>query len=97
MRPFAPYSLRCCTTDLRNRLATEYKWPFALAYPFYVLSFIGFALQVMDRLSSHCVKLGTFDEKQIGRDRTPDKSVKHLAYGVTGTSCLVQAPSASSC
>ncbi|GJN93663.1 hypothetical protein Rhopal_006720-T1 [Rhodotorula paludigena] len=61
----------------------QYKWPFALAYPFYVLSFIGFALQVMDRLSSHCVKLGTFDEKQIGRDRTPDKSVKHLAYGVT--------------
>jgi len=60
----------------------QYKWPFALAYPFYILCFMGFALQVMDRLSSACVKHGTFDEKQIGRDRTPDKSVKHLAMGI---------------
>ncbi|BGP50918.1 hypothetical protein JCM10450v2_006844 [Rhodotorula kratochvilovae] len=60
----------------------QYKWPFYLAYPFYVLSFMGFALQVMARLSDHCLKFGTFDEKNIGRDRTPDKSVKHLAGGI---------------
>lgn len=35
------------------------------------------------RLAGYCVKLGTFDEKQIGRDRTPDKSVGQLALGIT--------------
>ncbi|GAA5895849.1 hypothetical protein JCM8208_005104 [Rhodotorula glutinis] len=60
----------------------QYKWPFALAYPFYILCFMGFALQVVTRMSAYCVKLGTFDEKQIGRDRTPDKSVNHLAAGI---------------
>lgn len=69
-------------TDRCIVVSAEYKWPFALAYPFYILCFMGFALQVMDRLSSACVKHGTFDEKQIGRDRTPDKSVKHLAMGI---------------
>ncbi|GAA6033027.1 hypothetical protein JCM8097_000107 [Rhodosporidiobolus ruineniae] len=64
-------------------LLPNLRWPFYVAYPFYVLSFMWFALQVMARLSYYCVKFGTFDEKQIGRDRTPDKSVKHLAGGIT--------------
>lgn len=33
-------------------------------------------------LTDYCVKYGTFDEKNIGRDRTPDKSVNHLAKGI---------------
>ncbi|ORY77625.1 hypothetical protein BCR35DRAFT_267036 [Leucosporidium creatinivorum] len=59
------------------------KWPLAVAYPFYVLAFMGFALQVMSRLNYYCVALGVFDEKNIGRDRTPDKSVNGLAKGIT--------------
>ena len=39
-----------------------------------------------------CVELGTFDEKNIGRDRTPDKSVKHLAAGITGSSYFPRRP-----
>ncbi|GAA5952228.1 hypothetical protein JCM21900_000460 [Sporobolomyces salmonicolor] len=61
----------------------NFKWPLTIAYPFYVLWFIWFALQVVGRMNYYCVKFGTFDEKQIGRDRTPDKSVRHLAVGVT--------------
>lgn len=33
--------------------------------------------------SDYAVRLGTFDEKNIGRDRTPDKSVAKLATGIT--------------
>ena len=81
---------------------TDYKWPLGLAYPFYVISFMGFALAVMARLNrpsslslqpfitntrinitDFCVKLGTFDEKHISRDRTPDNSVNGLAKGIT--------------
>ncbi|SCV73332.1 BQ2448_7258 [Microbotryum intermedium] len=58
------------------------KWPFYVAYPFYLLSFIGFAIAVLGRLNRACVEYGTFDEKQIGRDRTPDKAVNHLAAGI---------------
>lgn len=36
--------------------------------------------------TDYLVVYGTFDEKQIGRDRTPDKSVKHLAIGIVGES-----------
>ncbi|GAA5834537.1 hypothetical protein JCM5353_008150 [Sporobolomyces roseus] len=61
----------------------NFKWPLAIAYPFYWVSFVAFALQVVKHLNSYCVKYGTFDEKQIGRDRTPDKSVPHLASGIT--------------
>ncbi|CEQ42361.1 SPOSA6832_04159 [Sporobolomyces salmonicolor] len=61
----------------------SFKWPLTVAYPFYVLWFMWFALQVVGRMNYYCVKFGTFDEKQIGRDRTPDKSVRHLAIGVT--------------
>lgn len=32
-----------------------------------------------------CLEYGTLDEKQIGRDRTPDKSVNNLAVGIIGT------------
>jgi len=32
--------------------------------------------------TDYLVHYGTFDEKQIGRDRTPDKSIKHLAMYV---------------
>ncbi|KDE04586.1 hypothetical protein MVLG_04966 [Microbotryum lychnidis-dioicae p1A1 Lamole] len=60
----------------------ESKWPFYAAYPFYLLSFIGFAVAVLGRLTRACVEYGTFDEKQIGRDRTPDKAVNHLAVGI---------------
>lgn len=34
--------------------------------------------------ADYCTKLGVFDEKMIGRDRTPDKSVNGLAKGITG-------------
>ncbi|GAA5977526.1 hypothetical protein JCM5350_004722 [Sporobolomyces pararoseus] len=64
-------------------LAPRFKWPLAVAYPFYWVSFVWFALQVVKRLNHYCVHYGTFDEKQIGRDRTPDKSVPHLAWGIT--------------
>ncbi|KAM0752997.1 hypothetical protein T439DRAFT_286401 [Meredithblackwellia eburnea MCA 4105] len=56
----------------------NFKWPTGLAYTFYFFSFMGFALAV----SNYCVKLGTFDEKKIGRDRTPDQSVNGLAKGI---------------
>ena len=94
-------------------LSIDVKWPLAIAYPFYWVSFVAFALQVVKHLNcelhtssslihesrrthrmlfhtplAYCVKYGTFDEKQIGRDRTPDKSVPHLASGITGTSTL---------
>ncbi|GAA5864158.1 hypothetical protein JCM5353_002844 [Sporobolomyces roseus] len=61
----------------------DFKWHVALAYPFYWLSFVGFALGVVHRMNYYLVHYGTFDEKQIGRDRTPDKSIKHLAIGIT--------------
>ena len=34
--------------------------------------------------------LGTFDEKNFGRDRTPDTSVNGLARGITGESVAAQ-------
>ncbi|KAM0791922.1 hypothetical protein ACM66B_004176 [Microbotryomycetes sp. NB124-2] len=58
-------------------------WPALAAYPFYILSYMAFALSVMKRLNYYCVKYGVFDEKAIGRDRTPDKSVGQLALGIT--------------
>ncbi|BGP40619.1 hypothetical protein JCM10449v2_004581 [Rhodotorula kratochvilovae] len=64
-------------------LFPNYKWPFYVAYPFYVAALMRFALRWVARLNDECVRLGTFDEKNIGRDRTPDKSVKHLATGIT--------------
>lgn len=60
----------------------NYKWPFGLSYFVYLQAFMFFALQVVWRMNDYCQRLGTFDEKQIGRDRTPDKSVKHLAVGI---------------
>ena len=33
-------------------------------------------------LADFAVTLGVFDEKMIGRDRTPDKSVNNLAKGI---------------
>ncbi|GAA5936181.1 sterol desaturase family protein [Sporobolomyces koalae] len=60
----------------------NYKWPLALAYTFYFHAFVGFALSVVHRLNHYLVYYGTFDEKNIGRDRTPDKSVTHLAIGI---------------
>ncbi|GAA5991232.1 hypothetical protein JCM5350_005948 [Sporobolomyces pararoseus] len=60
----------------------NYKWSTGLAYTFYLHAFILFALAVVHRLNHYLVVYGTFDEKQIGRDRTPDKSVKHLAIGI---------------
>lgn len=65
---------------------TEYRWPMKVAFPFYLLSFIGMALAVVQRLDAACVKYGTFDEKQIGRDRTPDQETFALAKGITCTS-----------
>lgn len=56
-----------------------------VAYPVYLLSFIGMALAVVARLEAACLKYGTFDEKQIGRDRTPDQDTFGLAKGITGT------------
>ncbi|GEM07733.1 fatty acid hydroxylase superfamily protein [Rhodotorula toruloides] len=41
------------------------------------------AVQQASHSLGYCVELGTFDEKQIGRDRTPDKSVGQLAFGIT--------------
>ncbi|GAA5828276.1 hypothetical protein JCM3770_005999, partial [Rhodotorula araucariae] len=64
-------------------LFPNHKWPSYVAYPFYVAALMGFALRWVARLNDKCVELGTFDEKNIGRDRTPDKSVKHLATGIT--------------
>ncbi|GAA5820816.1 hypothetical protein JCM10212_002099 [Sporobolomyces blumeae] len=61
----------------------NFKWPLAIAYPFYWFAFIFFALGVVDRMNYYCVHYGTLDEKNIGRDRTPDKSVKSLAIGIT--------------
>ncbi|BGO91940.1 hypothetical protein NBRC10512_001107 [Rhodotorula toruloides] len=60
-----------------------FHWPAWLAYPFYVWATMHFALHWVSRINGYCVKLGTFDEKQIGRDRTPDKSVGQLAFGIT--------------
>ncbi|GAA5933860.1 sterol desaturase family protein [Sporobolomyces koalae] len=64
-------------------LLPNHKWPLALAYPLYWFFFLHFALQTVKHLNHYCVEYGTFDEKQIGRDRTPDKSVPHLAIGIT--------------
>ncbi|BGP00674.1 hypothetical protein RTG_03104 [Rhodotorula toruloides ATCC 204091] len=60
----------------------NYQWPFYVIYPFYFLAFVGFAIEMVHRMSDYSIKFGTFDEKQIGRDRTPDKSVNHLAVGI---------------
>ncbi|KAK4049227.1 hypothetical protein OIO90_005516 [Microbotryomycetes sp. JL221] len=62
---------------------TGSNWSAWAAYPFYVVSYMAFALTVMARLNSYCVKYGTMNEKNIGRDRTPDHSVGQLAFGVT--------------
>ncbi|KAK4046580.1 hypothetical protein OIV83_005950 [Microbotryomycetes sp. JL201] len=59
------------------------QWPAYAAYPFYVLSYMVFALSTVSRLKKLSVKYGTLDEKNIGRDRTPDHSVGQLAFGVT--------------
>ncbi|GAA5851144.1 hypothetical protein JCM9279_000337 [Rhodotorula babjevae] len=64
-------------------LFPSYKWPFWFAWPCYIAALMHFALGWVARLNRMCVELGTFDEKNIGRDRTPDKSVKHLAGGIT--------------
>ncbi|KAL8277825.1 hypothetical protein RQP46_009808 [Phenoliferia psychrophenolica] len=61
----------------------NYKWPIKVAYPFFVVSFMAFAMCVMARLNHYCVKLGTLDERNFSRDRTPDQSVNSLAKGVT--------------
>ena len=85
----------------------NYRWPFGLAYFFYLFNLSRFALGAVTRLNSpsapspphptpsappcgadrpagadFAVKFGTFDEKNIGRDRTPDKSVANLAKGI---------------
>ena len=36
----------------------------------------------VNRFNWLCLKYGTLDEKNIGRDRTPDKSVNNLAVGI---------------
>ncbi|KAM0748245.1 hypothetical protein T439DRAFT_304616 [Meredithblackwellia eburnea MCA 4105] len=60
----------------------DYKWSNGVAYTVYLLSFIAFAIAVVERMNGYCVELGTFDEKNISRDRTPDKSVNGLAKAI---------------
>ncbi|KAL8276844.1 hypothetical protein RQP46_010775 [Phenoliferia psychrophenolica] len=60
----------------------NYNWPFAVAYPFYVVAFALFAHGVAERWNRIVMKHGCFDEKNFGRDRTPDTGVKGLARGL---------------
>ncbi|KAM0791940.1 hypothetical protein ACM66B_004192 [Microbotryomycetes sp. NB124-2] len=60
----------------------DVKWPYYAAYPFYLLGFVAFALGMVARCNTYALKFGVLDEKNIGRDRTPDKSVNHLARGI---------------
>lgn len=81
-------------TDAASR--ADYQWPFYVIYPFYFLAFVGFAIEMVHRMSDYSIKFGTFDEKQIGRDRTPDKSVNHLAVGILGAFPVLSPTSATS-
>ncbi|KDE04585.1 hypothetical protein MVLG_04965 [Microbotryum lychnidis-dioicae p1A1 Lamole] len=60
----------------------NYRWPWIVQYPVFLVGLIHFAIQAVHRLNRYALKYGTLDEKEIGRDRTPDKSVPHLAIGI---------------
>ncbi|SDA02928.1 BZ3500_MvSof-1268-A1-R1_Chr11-1g03221 [Microbotryum saponariae] len=57
-------------------------WNPVAAYFFYVFIFIEFARMVLDRLNGFSIRFGSLDEKNCGRDRTPNASVNNLALGV---------------
>ncbi|KAM0791939.1 hypothetical protein ACM66B_004191 [Microbotryomycetes sp. NB124-2] len=54
------------------------KWPFYVAYPFYLLCFSSFSQSMVARCNDFATKYGALDEKNIGRDRVPDMSVSHI-------------------
>ncbi|GAA5841706.1 hypothetical protein JCM3766R1_005157 [Sporobolomyces carnicolor] len=53
-----------------------------LAYPFYFTGFLVFSLLIPRRLHRHALRYGTLDEKNVSRDRIPDRSVRQLAIGI---------------
>ncbi|KDE04590.1 hypothetical protein MVLG_04970 [Microbotryum lychnidis-dioicae p1A1 Lamole] len=57
-------------------------WNPVAAYFFYVFIFIEFSRMVLDRLNGFSIRFGSLDEKNCGRDRTPNASVNNLALGV---------------
>ncbi|SCV70450.1 BQ2448_1844 [Microbotryum intermedium] len=62
-------------------LRTGHQWPPALAWFVYVVSYIFFANRVFKRFTHFALKYGTLDEKNVGRDRYPDKAINQLALG----------------
>ncbi|SGZ26083.1 BQ5605_C024g09831 [Microbotryum silenes-dioicae] len=62
-------------------IAAGYKWPPAVAWFVYVASYIFFGNRVFKRFTHFALKYGTLDEKNVGRDRYPDKAIDQLALG----------------
>ena len=68
------------STDLGSG-KLDWKWHVALAYPIYVVSFAAFAIMTVRHFDYWTSVYGTLDEKNIGRDRIPDHSIRQLAIG----------------
>ncbi|KDE05613.1 hypothetical protein MVLG_03985 [Microbotryum lychnidis-dioicae p1A1 Lamole] len=62
-------------------IAAGYKWPPEVAWFVYVASYILFGNRVFKRFTHFALKYGTLDEKNVGRDRYPDKAIDQLALG----------------
>ncbi|KAI5475785.1 Werner helicase interacting protein 1 [Pseudohyphozyma bogoriensis] len=66
----------------------QFQWPLWLAYIVYQLNFGIFAIRSVRRFDYWAGVYGTYDEKQIGRDRIPDVSIGQLARGFLATLVL---------
>lgn len=67
--------------SLSYYLFPEYKWPVALAFVVYLVSLRILLVRIVQHFGHYALKYGTYDEKVVGRDRTPDHSVGQLAFG----------------
>ncbi|KEI37590.1 uncharacterized protein L969DRAFT_96118 [Mixia osmundae IAM 14324] len=63
-------------------LYPEYQWPVKVAYPFYLLSFVGFSHTLLGRLHYYMEKYGVFDEDVRGRDTVDDKHADHIGKSI---------------
>ncbi|KAK4049226.1 hypothetical protein OIO90_005515 [Microbotryomycetes sp. JL221] len=68
---------------LSYRLLPDKRWPIHVAYPFYLLCYILFAASCLHHLNHYSRVHGTLAEKNIGRDRVPDRSVRQIAIGIS--------------
>lgn len=58
-----------------------YKWPIWLAFGVYLVALRVYLVRVVQHFAGWALIYGTLDEKEVGRDRTPDNAVGQLARG----------------